>query len=73
MDEYSFMDKQAKMLTEMVEVFERNDANLFEMYRVLAVAMSVTRAQLKDMLADLGEQAEALMDGIDGLLEMESE
>ena len=68
-----FMDKQAKMLSEIVDVFERNDANLFEMYRVLAIAFKISRENVKAMFESLDEQAEALMDGIDGLLEMESE
>lgn len=71
MDEYGFMDKQAKMLKEVVDVFERNDANLFEMYRVLAIAYKVARAQIKDMYDTLSEQVETLMDGIDELLESE--
>lgn len=68
-----FMDKQARMIGEIVDVFERNDANLLEMYRVLAIVQGVTRTQLRQMLAELGEQADSLMEGIDGLLELESE
>ena len=67
-----FNEKQARMIGEIVDVFERNDANLLEMYRVLAIVQGVTRTQLRQMLAELGEQADSLMEGIDGLL-VESE
>jgi len=63
-----FNEKQARMIGEIVDVFERNDANLLEMYRVLAIVQSVTRTQLRQMLAELGEQADSLMEGIDDLL-----
>lgn len=63
-----FNGKQARMIGEIVDVFERNDANLLEMYRVLAIVQSVTRTQLRQMLAELGEQADSLMEGIDDLL-----
>lgn len=63
-----FNEKQARMIGEIVEVFERNDANLLEIYRVLAIVQGVTRTQLRQMLAELGEQADSLMEGIDGLL-----
>lgn len=63
-----FNGKQARMIGEIVDVFERNDANLLEMYRVLAIVQGVTRTQLRQMLAELGEQADSLMEGIDGLL-----
>lgn len=63
-----FNEKQARMIGEIVDVFERNDANLLEMYRVLAIVQGVTRTQLRQMLAELGEQADSLMEGIDDLL-----
>ena len=66
-----FMEKQARMLSEIVDVFERNDANLFEMYRVLAIAFKISRENVKEMFESLDEQADVLMGAIDGLLESE--
>ena len=71
MDEMDFMDKQAKMLTEIVDVFDRNGANIFEMYRVLAIALKVTRSQVGDLIDTLDEQATAILSDLDGLLESE--
>lgn len=66
-----FMEKQAKMLEEIIEVFQRNDANIMEMYRVLAIAIKVTRSQVGDLIDTLDEQATAILSDLDGLLESE--
>ena len=69
MDE-NFADKQARMLMEIVDVFERNDANIIEMYRVLSIATSVAKEKLKETLAYLDEQVDSIMDSLN-LLESE--
>ena len=61
-------ERQQKKIDEIVDVFERNEADLIDVYHVLSVMYAVARRQTIDVLDQLGEQVDAIKEAI-GLLE----
>lgn len=61
-----FQEKQDKLINEVVDVFERNDADMFEMFRVLSIMHTFTRQYIIDVMGDLRGDIEALMAELEG-------
>lgn len=75
--EEKYIDLQSKMINEIIEVFERNDASVFDVYRVSAILYNVSKEQARVAFADLSEQLDSLLEALDvakdALEELDSE
>ena len=61
-----FQDRQDKLINEVVDVFERNDADMFEMFRVLSIMAAFTRTYLIDNIGELKDELESRMAELEG-------
>lgn len=58
-----FQEKQEKLINEVVDVFERNDADILEMFRVLGI---IEKAAKQYIIESFGERFESIMSELEG-------
>lgn len=59
----SYAEKEAKLINEVVDVFERNDADILEMFRVLDI---IAKAAKQYIIERFGERFESIVSELEG-------
>ena len=72
-NETSYAEQQSKIINEIVEVFERNNANIFDVYRISNIMYQSSKEIVSDTIAGMGEQFDELIEALEGVRDALSE
>lgn len=64
MEELAFDEKQEKMIDEVMAVFKANDADLFEIYRVLEVLRTILREYVVEHAVEMLDVLEEIFESL---------
>ena len=74
MEEDSKAVVQARIISEIMDVFERNECDMFDAYRVCYILYETAKAFVKDALLNMEDDLDELLEALKGMSDaLESE